>query len=506
MLRVRDSAGRRRATTRWGPVLLIRQTLLYLPAQIVAPLVAFASVLIWAHLLTPADLGVVTLLVAIQEICYAAFFGWWGLYTLRFIAGFTTPDDRRTYLRTETVAMALSTVIEILAVIPILYFSLKARMTPAFGLLAVLFVLTRSFNLYCADRARAETRVLLYTLVQTVGPVFGFCVGLAGIWIFGPSPYPVVAGFLAAQGLGVALSIGMSDFCRGLGRPSLSMVKQAIAFGGTQTTSQLLAILAMNAPRFIVSHVLGLAALGRFSVGYSLGIRASSFAVSLVTAGSYPLVVRKMQTEGQEAAFKQLSQNMAMVALVVAPVAFGLLGVSRSIVDLLVAPQYREVTYLVLPLATLGGLFRYLRAHTSDQVFLLSLRPGFGTIVAACDIVIAVASAYIGVRLMGASGGAFGPMVSGLATFTVSFLLSRFVFGYRAPLWIFARILVAAAMMGGVIYVLPEARNIPVLVAYVALGGLLYSAAVFFAMPTQARALRQTLASRFKRKPPKVTP
>ena len=351
--------------------------------------------------------------------------------------------------------------------------------------------------------ARAEARVTLYSLVQVVGPVIGFLFGLLCIWKFGPTPGAVLAGFLAAQMIGVGMAVVQSDFLHRIGRPSTAILKQAISFGGVQTSSQLLAILAINAPRFIVSHLLGLAAVGMFSVGYSLGIRASSFAVTLVTAGAYPLVVKKMQMEGKEAAFAQLSKNMVLVALVVAPVAFGLLAVNRSVVNILVAERYRDVTLTVLPLATMGGLFRYLRAHTSDQVFLLSLKPQFGTIIAACDNVVAVASTFIGIRLFGVPGAALGPMVSGLATFTLSFLLSRTVFGYRAPFAAFARIVAAAVAMCAAVYALPVARHAPMLVAYVALGGAIYVALVLLAMPREAKALlslRSKLGGRFARK------
>ncbi len=476
--------------------MLIRQTLLYLPAQILAPMVAFASVLIWAHLLTPSDLGVVTLLVAIQEVCYAAFFGWWGLYTLRFIAGFTDIAERTRYLRAETAAIGLSTLVQTAVVVVVLIYQFDTVMTPGLIALSLAFMITRSINNYSADRARAEARITLYSLVQVVGPVIGFCFGLLCIWRFGPSPNAVLAGFVVAQLIGVGLAIAMSDFCRGLGRVDPAILKTALTFGGTQTTSMMLAILAINAPRFIVGRMLGLDALGRFSVGYSLGIRASSFAVTLVTAGAYPLVVRKMQTEGRAAAFAQLSKNMILVALVVAPVAFGLLAVNRSVVELLVAEPYRAVTYIVLPLATLGGLFRYLRAHTSDQVFLLSLRPGFGTLIAACDIVIAIASTYAGIALYGVAGAALGPMISGLATFALSFVLSRTVFGYHAPLMAFLRIVLAAIVMCVAVYALPVAHNVVMLGAYVGLGGLIYIAATMLVMPREARTLLDMVKSR----------
>ena len=45
---------------------LLRNTLFYLPAQFLGPLVQFAVVVIWTHLLDPAAFGVVTFVVAAQ--------------------------------------------------------------------------------------------------------------------------------------------------------------------------------------------------------------------------------------------------------------------------------------------------------------------------------------------------------------------------------------------------------------------------------------------------------
>ncbi len=44
--------------------MLIRQTLLYLPAQLLAPLIQFATILTWAHILTPEAVGITTLMIA----------------------------------------------------------------------------------------------------------------------------------------------------------------------------------------------------------------------------------------------------------------------------------------------------------------------------------------------------------------------------------------------------------------------------------------------------------
>ena len=476
--------------------MLIRQTLLYLPAQVLAPAVQFASILVWAYLLSPHDLGVVTLLIATQEISYAAFFGWWGFYTLRFISSHEEGESRIGFLKAETIAIGCSALIQSLVALPILHLVFGAALDGTTTGLALAFMLTRSLNNYNADRARAETRITLYSLVQVVGPVIGFLFGLLCIWRFGPSPAAVIAGFIVAQLIGVGLAVGMSDFLHRAGRSSWSVFKTALGFGGTQTMSQLLTHLALNAPRFIVSHQLGLAAVGIFSVGYSLGMRASSFAVTLVTAGAYPMVVRKMRVEGREAAFAQLRQNMVMVAMVVTPVAFGLLGANRSIVEILIAAPYREMTTWVLPLAALGGLFRFLRAHTSDQVFLLNLRPGFGTMIALCDFIVGVAAAFAGIAMFGLIGAAMGPMLSGSISFTLSFILSRYRFGFRAPLAAFAGIALASVIMAGAVALFPAAGSMPMLALQVGTGALVYLAAIAVVMRRDARAAVQMLKAR----------
>ncbi|GMM61965.1 oligosaccharide flippase family protein [Novosphingobium pituita] len=478
--------------------MLIRQTLLYLPAQIVAPLVQFASILVWARLMTPRDLGVVTLTIAVQEVYFALFFGWWQRYVLRFVRTFADTTARRQFLGCETLALLASGAAQSLAVVPLAAALEGGLPDPAMLALVEGFMITRSTSAYFADRARAEARIALYSLVQTCGPMAGFAIGVLLLLAHGSSAQAVLLGFLLAQGLGLVAALAMSDALRRPPAYDRPVFHTAIAFGGAVMIATLLATLAFALPRFIVSGALGMAAMGTFAVGYGLGLRASSFAVTLVTAGAYPLVVRRMEQEGIEAASAQLRQNMVLVALAVMPVACGLLAINRLIIDVLVESRFREATASILPLATIGGLFRYLRAHTSDQVFALCLRPGYGTAIAALDIVVAAASTWIGLRWLGLAGAALGPMISGLCTLLASFALSRRRFGFHAPLGTFARILAAATLMGLGVRAIPLVHTAPMLLLAIGLGVLFYGAALGLAMPREARGLLATLAARLR--------
>ena len=63
---------------------LLRNTLLYLPAQLFAPLLQFIVTVVWTHLFDPAVYGVVAFVVAAQELTGGLGLAWWSVYLLRF--------------------------------------------------------------------------------------------------------------------------------------------------------------------------------------------------------------------------------------------------------------------------------------------------------------------------------------------------------------------------------------------------------------------------------------
>jgi len=63
---------------------LLRNTLLYMPAQLFAPLLQFVVTVVWTHLFDPAVYGVVAFVIAAQELTGGIGLAWWSVYLLRF--------------------------------------------------------------------------------------------------------------------------------------------------------------------------------------------------------------------------------------------------------------------------------------------------------------------------------------------------------------------------------------------------------------------------------------
>ena len=89
------------------------------------------------------------------------------------------------------------------------------------------------------------------------------------------------------------------------------IVGHALRYGIPLIIGGALGWVGLNASRFIVNEMPGVAAAGLFAVGYGLGQRAAAVAAMLVTAAAFPLAVKSMEQGGSKAAMRQLADNSA---------------------------------------------------------------------------------------------------------------------------------------------------------------------------------------------------
>jgi len=82
--------------------MLLKHTLLYLPAQFVGPLFQLLAMIVWTHVVDEHTLGVITLITATHELLQIGFLAWWSQYALRFLGRYEDADDAPRFYRTES--------------------------------------------------------------------------------------------------------------------------------------------------------------------------------------------------------------------------------------------------------------------------------------------------------------------------------------------------------------------------------------------------------------------
>jgi O-antigen/teichoic acid export membrane protein len=454
--------------------MLLRHTLLYLPAQIVGPLFQLIAMIVWTHVVDEHTLGVITLVTATHELLQIAFLTWWSQYALRYFGRYKDLGEISRFHRTENAVMLVSVLLQSVIAIVILLLVIAPDASNGLLIATVGYVITRTLNLYIGERARVHHHIWVYSIQQIVGPSAGFIVGLVLIKLIGQSAEWPLAGYALAQFVAAVIVLPKIGYGRSFWPIDRAIVNQALHYGIPIVIGGALGWVGLNASRFIVNDMLGVAAAGLFAVGYGLGQRAAAVAAMLVTVAAFPLAVKSMEQGGSKLAMRQLADNSALLIAILAPSIAGIYMLRTEIVHLLIASSFQQVTLAVLPLSALAGSIRSVRAHFVDQTFLLHSRTRLMIVVAVIDAITTVALSFILIPYWGLVGAAGATVLAAIAAAIVSFTIAFSRFGLTLPLNHLVPVTLATAAMAVLLGGLPEATSLVVFAGHVVAGATAY--------------------------------
>jgi O-antigen/teichoic acid export membrane protein len=465
--------------------MLLRYTLLYLPAQIVGPLFQLIAMIVWTHVVDEHTLGVITLVTATHELLQIAFLTWWSQYALRFFGRYQDRGEVLRFYRTENAVLLASVIIQSIIAIAVLLLVIAPHANSGLLLATVGYVITRTLNLYIGERARVRHQIAVYSIQQIVGPSAGFVVGLILIKLIGQSAEWPLAGYALAQLVAAVIVLPRIGYGRSFWPLDREIVDHALHYGIPIVIGGALGWVGLNASRFIVNDMLGVAAAGLFAVGYGLGQRAAAVAAMLVTAAAFPLAVKSMEQSGSKVAMRQLADNSALLIAILAPSLTGIFMLRAELVHLLIAAPFRQVTLAILPLSVLAGSIRSVRAHFVDQTFLLHNRTRMMIVIAAIDASVTVVLSLIFTRYWGLVGAAGATVLAAFAAAAVSCAIAFSKFGLAMPFNHLVPVVLATSAMAAVLATLPEASSLIILTGHISAGAAVYIAllVLFYAGP-----------------------
>jgi len=466
--------------------MLLRQTLLYLPAQLLGPLCQFIGIVLWTHWLGPRDMGLLALILVAQELAFVAAIGWFSLYSVRYAGGLAADGKLAHYLATEGRLLLLVTAALVPLTVALVWY-LDDVLTIGLVAAAVAYAVTRTATQHLQDRARAMQSVAAYTVLQVTGPALGMLLALAAVMMLEASPRAILAGYALGHGIGLAVTPWVMPSSRFRGRADRSILAAAFAYGWPFIIGSPAIWLCSNALRYLVDWFEGMVAVGLVTAGWGLGQRATSFAALLVAVAGFPLAVRRTHDEGISAGMSQLDRNGLLLLLVLAPATAGLVILREPLSSLLVAAPYRDMTAMVLPWAAIGGAVRSVRLHFTNQVFLLHERPKTATLVDVFDAIATVAGCTMGLWLASLYGAVVGATVAAAAALAFSVGLGMVQFGFRPDWGGILRVAAATAiMLAGVAWTVTGTPLMRVALG-TGVGVVLYGCAVLIFLPDARR-------------------
>lgn len=466
---------------------LFRNTMLYMPAQVLGPFVQFAVVVAWTHLLAPAAFGVVTFVIAAQELTALVGIVWWSLYVLRFRQRYEGADEDR--FRAMDTRMALYGSMSQIVAAPFCLLAVGVSADAVTTAAAAAYLVTRLLVVHYSEWARSQHRIRAYTVAQFAGPIFGSGLSIAAIPIFGATPAVVLLSMALGQGAGAAAVMASLGVRRPPGTFDRAIFGEARHYGAPLILGGLFAWTAINGIRVLVEYGEGVVGLGLLSAGWGLGQRITNFIAMVCTAAAFPIAVDRIESGDRRGALEQVALNGTLMLALLVPATVGVAVLAGPLVNLLIAADYRSVTILVLPIATAAGAIRTYKTHTADQAGLLLERTRALTVSNLADAVMTMLCAAVGLAYGGIVGAAIGCLAG-----TTLVTLGALVFAVRwlelpIHLGAYLRIFAAVCGMFAVLVNLPSPRTATGIAITILLGALAYALSLLAIFPQVRRML-----------------
>jgi O-antigen/teichoic acid export membrane protein len=474
---------------------LVKNTLRYMPAQLLGPFVQFAIVIAWTHLLAPAAFGVVAFVIAAQEL--TAYFGifWWSMYVARFRQRYAKMDYER-FRAMDARVVSLGALTQMVSA-PFILAAVAVEATPSVVVATAAYLVTRLLLFHYSEWARSDHRFQIYTIAQVHGPIAGSLLSVLSILAFGPSPAATLGALACGQLFGLALVLRGLGLRGGFGRFDAEIFADARRYGLPLVFSGFFTWASTNGIRVIVEWSEGIVGVGLLSAGWGIGQRLANVLAMLCTAAAFPLAVERLEAGDRRGAATQISNNSALMFGLLAPATAGVAMLSSPVVNLLIAEQYRAVTIFVLPIGFAAGAMRSIKLHTSDQAALLFDRTRSTMAFNFVDAVITTLCTGVGLYFGGVIGAALGCLIGTVVGGGLAIGYVVVALGVPFPGAHLAKVVAATALMTAALRGLPSADSFMSLMFQVAVGAAVYGVVVV-ALFAEMRGFLQERLMRFK--------
>lgn len=455
--------------------MLLSNTLKYLPAQLLAPLSQFLSIILWTYFGNESLIGYVTLITAFQELAMAMLVNWWMHFSMREYGHFQQPAQQAHYWQNSRVVLTMASGVMLLASALNLYFFVDQHAMPLMYLLVGCFAVLRACNSFNAAMASVRQKIGRYTVLSCCGPFIGLIIGVSLLHVFGVDPLYPILGYVAGETLAAVLvyRIRRCDFINL--RLDKALLQQALRYGLPMIAAALGAWLVMQYPRYYIANSISLEQAGIYAVGAGLGLRIASLITMLVTPAALPLLFSRLHAEGLAGAKAQLQDNLVLLCAILLPGLVGLYAVLPILIPLLVEQRFVDGTLLIMPWALLAGGIEAIKNGYLNHYFFIqkATRTIFCYDSLMALLVIALTSLLVTQR--GIGGGMLASTLA-LLVGVGGFIGFLWVKGSIAlPLWRLSRVTLATTAMYCTVLFINVGLPLQLLLLKIVVGVTVYS-------------------------------
>ena len=451
--------------------------LIYLFAYAVPAFIGFLALIVYTHLLSPAEYGLYVVGAGVAALVTNLCFTWVRQSISRYQASSPELD-----LRSEAAVAYGGTVAVIACVAPVAVFAARFVTPPNFGfaLLAASVFLAVSLGAFelAQEFKRARLNPFQFMAIATIRSLSSLGLGYAAIK-------------LGSGGLGLLAAIGLSFWIGNvlslatnaggpLRRVSADRLRQFARYGLPFTFGALAFGLHSVLDRLGVAFMLGESGAGYYGLAAEMTRHLIAILAASVASAMFPIAFRSFAQGGVAATRERLKEGAELLAAVIVPIAVWLAISADIVTGTLLGAEFRTVVAALLPILAAAGVCGAVNQYYLQVSFQLAEKP---LLQVAHEIFILLANIVLLFPLthaFGLRGAALAVLVAEGFGIGAGIWLSRRAFKLPFSGWGMVRVLASTAVMALLTYAAKAASSghgFSTLIIMAGVGGVAYACA-----------------------------
>jgi len=446
---------------------------IYLAAYMVPAAVGFLALILYTHLLSPAEYGIYVVGVSIAGIVSALFFTWVRLSVSRYQA--RSPDLD---LRGEAVVAYGGAVTVIACLTPAVMLIVRPEVGLGFVAASLFLSLSSTAFEIGQEFKRARFNPVRFMTIAMLRSMSGLALGYVAIR-------------LGTGGLGLIVAVGLSyltvnvlNFRTGIARPlpvlKLEHLAQFLRYGLPFTLGALAFALHAALDRLGVAYLLGESGAGYYGLAADLTRQLVAVLAASVASAMFPIAFRSFAEKGAAATRERLSEGLEILLALIAPVVVWLALSADLVAGTLLGREFRDSVVALLPLLAFGRMCGAINQYYLQASFQLAEKPLLQVAHDSLILILNMALLFPLTLTFGLRGTAAAVLLAEAIGLVVGIVLSRRAFRLPFNVWGTARVFAATSVMAAAtlaLKVAPADQGLLQLFGVVLISAMAYAAA-----------------------------
>ncbi len=454
----------------------------YFPVRLVPALTALITVPVFTRMLTTADYGDFALVTSTVSLIALVATSWINGAIVRFYWAYDKLGRRDDFI--GSTVWSLASTLGLAAALALAFGYLFADVLPP-GIVRLLPIgvaslAVNNFMLSSLQVYRAANKASAYAILSVATTITATSMSIFFVTVPQLGAYGILLG--AVLGNLILFPFNLYHLRK---EGSLSprhlkrdVVNDFAGYGLPLVPAAISSWLLVLADRYIIGFIQTTGEVGLYSVAYGLGDKVMQLIVMPLAITMGPVMIRTFEQQGQDLAQQVQSQFTRYFSMATMPLLFGIAAVARHFMGVFTGAEFREaypILAIVATAAMLNGLVQI--AGTGVALHKRTTITMSNTLTAAAFNIVANIAL---VPVYGYMAAAYTTVASYLLLLGLTYTRSRPYMAWHIPWFDVGRIVAAAAIMGGAIFVifgrLPA--SVGVLAVEVVFGIVVYAVAL----------------------------